>query len=159
MGWELEGMTAVVQGCGNVGGLLARFLHERGVRVVAMSDSSGGIYDPRGSTCQRSSPTRPSRSRSGLRRSHAGRNGSALLELPCDILAPCALENQIDGAERRKDSARMIAEGANGPVTPEADDMLFERGVMVLPDILANAGGVTVSYFEWVQDLQAYFLG
>ena len=157
LGWTLEGMTAVVQGFGNAGSLLARFLHDAGVRVLAVSDTSGAIYNPNGLDIPALQIAKAETGRV------AGFGGSTpigqaeLLEIECDILAPCALENQINHTNVDRVKARMIAEGANGPVTPEADAALHRRGVMMLPDILANAGGVTVSYFEWVQNLQGYY--
>ena len=157
LGWSLSGLTAVVQGFGNVGAPLARFLQESGVRVVAVSDSSGGIYNPRGLDIARVTRFK---AETGVVTGFPGTErvtNAELLELPCDILAPCALENQINRSNAERIKARMVAEGANGPVTPDADEVLHRRGIMVLPDILANAGGVTVSYFEWVQDLQSFF--
>jgi glutamate dehydrogenase (NAD(P)+) len=156
-GWDLGGLTAVVQGFGNVGAGLANCLHEVGTKVVAVSDSSGGIF--RGDGLDIALAIRYKRETGSL----AGFPGAEpvsnadLLELPCDILAPCALESQITRENAGRIRARMVAEGANGPTTTDADEILFRRGVMVLPDILANAGGVTVSYFEWVQDLQFFF--
>jgi len=157
LGWSLSGLTAVVQGFGNVGAPLARFLQESGVRVVAVSDSSGGIYNPRGLDVARVTRFKGETSMvTGFPGTERVTNAE-LLELPCDVLAPCALENQINRTNAERIKARMVAEGANGPVTPDADEVLHRRGIMVLPDILANAGGVTVSYFEWVQDLQSFF--
>jgi glutamate dehydrogenase/leucine dehydrogenase len=157
LGWTLEGLTAVVQGFGNCGSLLAGFLHEAGLRVLAVSDTSGAIYNPRGLDIP---AVRQFKARTGKVSGFAGSqpiDSAELLELECDILAPCALENQINHKNVDRVRARMIAEGANGPVTPEADAALYRRGVAMLPDILANAGGVTVSYFEWVQNLQGYY--
>ena len=155
--WGLSGLTAVVQGFGNVGAPLARFLQGAGVRVIAVGDSSGGILDPAGLDVAR---VQRFKAETGAVTGFPGAEritNRELLELPCDILAPAALENQINRTNAERVKARMIAEAANGPVTPEADEVLRQRGTLILPDILANAGGVTVSYFEWVQDLQSFF--
>jgi glutamate dehydrogenase (NAD(P)+) len=156
-GWQMRGLSVAIQGFGNVGGGLASSLYRSGAKVIAVSDSSGGIF--RGDGLDIPKAIRHKQETGSL----AGFPGSepigndALLELPCDVLAPCALENQVTIGNAERVRARMVAEGANGPLTPEADEILFKRGVPVLPDILANAGGVTVSYFEWVQDLQSFF--
>ncbi|MBI2942072.1 MAG: Glu/Leu/Phe/Val dehydrogenase [Chloroflexi bacterium] len=156
-GTALPGQTAVVQGFGNVGAPLATFLHELGVKVIAVSDSSGAIFNPRGIDIPRLSRYK-SETGSVARFMGTDPLGQAeLLELPCDWLIPAALENQITRANAPRVRARVVVEGANGPTTPEADAILTERGILVIPDILANAGGVTVSYFEWVQDLQSFF--
>ena len=149
--------TVAVQGYGNAGSIAARLLHERGFTVIAVSDSCGAITDPNGidpvAVAEHKAKTR----------SVAGFPGSAkitneeLLTIPCDLLVPAALENQITAANARDVRAKIIAEAANGPTTPDADAIFAERGITVIPDILANAGGVTVSYFEWVQSLQAHF--
>ncbi|GAC1359579.1 MAG: Glu/Leu/Phe/Val dehydrogenase [Ktedonobacteraceae bacterium] len=157
MDMQPENSTVVVQGFGNVGGIGAKLLQELGCKVVALSDISGGVYNPKGIDV----PTamRYSREHSGLR----GLSGSEavtnqqLLELPCDILVPAALENQLTKENAARVRARLVIEAANGPTTPEADQILNDKGIMIVPDILANAGGVTVSYFEWVQDLQDFF--
>jgi glutamate dehydrogenase (NAD(P)+) len=156
-GWNLADQRCVVQGFGNVGGVAARDLAERGARVMAVSDISGGVYDERGLDLddvrgwhdeKRSLEAYP-------RADHV--SNAELLELPCDILVLAALEDQVTGENAGRVEARMIAEGANGPTSIEADAILAERGIHVLPDILTNAGGVTVSYFEWVQDLGRLF--
>ena len=152
-----EGATAVVQGYGNVGAVAAYLLHDAGCRVIGVSDSRGGVYNPKGLD-----PRDVLRHKKETK-SVVGYPGAdtitneELLELPCDILVPAALEKQIteDNADRIK--AKLIVEGANGPTTPDADKILKGNGVFVVPDILANAGGVTVSYFEWVQGLQSFF--
>ena len=152
-----EGATAVVQGYGNVGAVAAYLLHDAGCRVIGVSDSRGGVYNPKGLD-----PRDVLRHKKETK-SVVGYPGAdtitneELLELPCDILIPAALEKQItkDNADRIK--AKLIVEGANGPTTPDADKILKGNGVFVVPDILANAGGVTVSYFEWVQGLQSFF--
>ncbi|GCE18379.1 Glu/Leu/Phe/Val family dehydrogenase [Dictyobacter kobayashii] len=157
LGMSPESSSVVIQGFGNVGGITARLLHEMGCKVVGLSDISGGIYNPLGIDI----PTamRFSREHGSLR----GMPGTEpvtnreLLELPCDILIPAALENQLTKDNADRVQARLVVEAANGPTTNEADRILNGNGVMIVPDILANAGGVTVSYFEWVQDLQHFF--
>ena len=154
LGLDLSRATAVVQGYGNAGSIAAVLLQELGVRVIAVSDSRGGAFNPKGID-----PARVL--------DHKGKTGTAatfpeadrisnqeLLELPCDILVPAALEGVITKENAPRIKARIMAEAANGPTTPEADPILFANNVFVIPDILANAGGVTVSYFEWVQNLE-----
>jgi glutamate dehydrogenase (NAD(P)+) len=154
---RLEGLTCAVQGFGNVGSLLARFLAENGATVVAVSDSSGGLYNPRGidvpAALAHKSETG---SLVGLRGAEAITNEELVL-LDCDVLAPCALEQVVTESNADAVKAKIVLEGANGPLTPTADEILEDRGVLILPDVLANAGGVVVSYFEWVQGLQEYF--
>ncbi|MFY9579310.1 MAG: Glu/Leu/Phe/Val dehydrogenase [Gaiellaceae bacterium] len=146
-----------VQGFGNVGSFLAKFLAEDGATVVAISDSVTGLYNPNGIDVQAAlAHKRETGSLTGFRGAEAITNEELLL-LDCDVLAPCALEQVITEANAAHVKAKIIVEGANGPVTPAADDILEDKGVMILPDILANAGGVVVSYFEWVQGLQEYF--
>ncbi len=146
-----------VQGFGNVGSYLAQFLAEDGATVVAVSDSVTGLYNPNGVDVQAGiAHKRETGSLTGFRGAEAITNDELLL-LDCDVLAPCALEQVITEANAAQVKAKIIVEGANGPVTPAADDILEDKGVLVLPDILANAGGVIVSYFEWVQGLQEYF--
>ena len=157
-GMSLKGATVAVQGFGNVGWNAARLLHqESGCKIVAVSDSSGGIYDPKGLDPLKVHEHK--KSADSVKDYLGAKNISneELLELECDVLVPAALENVItkDNASRIK--AKIVVEGANGPTTPEADMMLLKKGIMLVPDILANAGGVTVSYFEWVQDLQFLF--
>ena len=157
LGIKVEGGTAVVQGFGNVGGIAARMLVENGVRLIAVSDSQGGVYNQNGLDMNKlRSHKQESGSVAGLRGSESIYQNE-LLGLKCDILVPAALENTIcvDNADIVK--ASMIVEGANGPTTPEADIILNDNGKFVIPDILANAGGVVVSYFEWVQGLQSFF--
>jgi glutamate dehydrogenase (NAD(P)+) len=157
LGWELAEQRCVVQGFGNVGGIAAAELDAKGATVLAVSDVSGGIYDPGGLDVE------------ALRR-FAEQKGSLsdwtdgdritneeLLELPCDVLVLAAREDQVHADNAQRIQARLIAEGANGPTSLEADAILAERGIPVLPDVLTNAGGVTVSYFEWVQDLGRLF--
>ena len=156
-GRSLEGMRVVVQGFGNVGSYLAKFMAEDGARVVGLSDSGGGIHNSNGIDVDLAlAHKQETGALQGLKDTESLSNDDLLL-LDCDVLAPCALEQVItaDNADRIK--AKVVVEGANGPTTPAADEILDERGVMVLPDVLANAGGVVVSYFEWVQGLQEYF--
>ncbi len=156
-GLPWEGATVAVQGFGNVGSVAARLLQEAGCRVVAVSDVRGGIYADRGldivAVAQHAATTGSVVGFPGA----VPISNAELLELPVTILVPAALEGQITAANAGRIRARMIVEGANGPTTPEADAVLARNGVVVVPDILANAGGVVVSYFEWVQDLQAFF--
>ena len=157
LGVPLAEQRCAVQGFGNVGGIAAGELYEKGARVVAVSDVSGGVHDENGLDVTEL-------------RSYAEQNGSLagydkcervtneeLLELPCDVLVLAAREDQVTGENAGRVHARVIAEGANGPTSVEADAILADRGILVLPDVLTNAGGVTVSYFEWVQDLGRLF--
>ena len=158
MGLNLEGATVAVQGFGNVGSVTAKLFADAGAKVVAVSDSSEAIYDPKGlrdineiiETKRREGHLPPGHPGDRLAREE-------LLTLPVDILIPAARESQITVANASDIRAKMIVEGANGPVTCSADPILEEMGVTVIPDILANTGGVIVSYFEWVQDLQSFF--
>jgi glutamate dehydrogenase (NAD(P)+) len=157
LGLDLSRATAVIQGYGNAGAIAATLLDELGVRVIAVSDSRGGAFNPKG--------IEPVKAQE-----HKGKTGTVanfpeadrisneeLLEIPCDILVPAALEGVITKANAPRIRARILAEAANGPTTPEADPILFADNVFVIPDILANAGGVTVSYFEWVQNLEMLY--
>jgi glutamate dehydrogenase/leucine dehydrogenase len=157
LGMDLEKSTVAVQGYGNAGYYSALIIHRLGAKVIAVSDSRGGIHNTDGLD-----PARVNK--------HKEKNGSVvdypgadnitneeLLTLDCDIIIPAALENQITKHNVQKVQAKMIAEAANGPTTPSADDVLYEKGIFVIPDILCNAGGVTVSYFEWVQNIQSLF--
>ncbi len=157
LGVEMTHATAVIQGFGNAGSVAARLLAQEGVTIIAVSDSKGGIVNRKGLAVD---ALLAHKAKTGSVCAFSGArpvNSDALLELPCDILVPAALENQLTVANADHVHARIVAEAANGPTTPAADTILHRRGVMVLPDILANAGGVTVSYFEWVQDLQELF--
>ncbi len=155
-GKPLEGTRAAVQGFGNAGSVAARLLAERGVKIVAVSDSRGGIHNAAGLDLQAvREHKRETGSVVGLARADDITNDDLLI-VDCDILVPAALENQINAQNAPNIHAWLIAEAANGPTNPDADVILFDRGVVVIPDILANAGGVTVSYFEWVQALQAF---
>lgn len=153
---NLSQATAVVQGFGNVGSSAARFLDELGVRIIAVSDVSTAIHNPHGlSVSGLLEHVRQNRLLKGFPDGDELSNAE-MLELQCDILAPCAMQNQITEENADQIKCRLLAEGANGPTTLEADQVLNDKGVFILPDILANAGGVTVSYFEWVQDTQNY---
>jgi glutamate dehydrogenase (NAD(P)+) len=156
-GVRLDGMTAAVQGFGNVGHHLSRFLVEDGVKVIAVSDSSGGVHNPNGIDVQAAIAHKQETGSLGGMRGAESISNDDLLLLDCDLLAPCALEQVITEENADRVSARIVCEGANGPVTPAADEILEDKGVLILPDVLANAGGVVVSYFEWVQGLQEYF--
>jgi glutamate dehydrogenase (NAD(P)+) len=152
----IEGARVVVQGCGNVGGIAAQYFDRAGAKVIAISDSSGGIYNKKGLDISAILDCKKKYSCVITPEAKMGEEikNEELLELDCDFLIPSALENQITHKNVSKIKTKVIAEGANGPTTPEADQILFGRGIFVVPDILANAGGVTVSYFEWVQNLQ-----
>jgi glutamate dehydrogenase (NAD(P)+) len=157
LGKSLNGMTVAVQGFGNVGSYLARFMAEDGAKVIAISDSSGGLHNPNGIDVPAAIAHKQETGElSGMRGAEPITNDE-LLYLDVDLLAPCALEQVITAENADKVKAHLICEGANGPVTPGADAILEDKGVVVLPDVLANAGGVVVSYFEWVQGLQEYF--
>ena len=157
LGKPLQGMTVAIQGYGNAGSIAHDLLHARGAKVIAVSDSKGGVTSSRGLDPKVvQAYKKDAGSVVGL--PGADRIGNnELLELKVDILIPAALENQITEVNAPRIKPRIIAEAANGPTTPDADPILHENGVFLIPDILANAGGVTVSYFEWVQDLANYF--
>jgi glutamate dehydrogenase (NAD(P)+) len=155
----LQGARVSIQGYGNAGSIAARLFHKEGCKVVAVSDTRGGIYHEAGLD-----PAAVLR--------HKQEHGSVVgfphaqqvsvqevLEVPCEILIPAATEGVITAKNADRVQARIVSEAANGPTTPQADTILFDKGVSVIPDILANTGGVTVSYFEWVQDLQSFFWG
>jgi glutamate dehydrogenase (NAD(P)+) len=149
--------TAAIQGFGNAGSIAAELLHKVGMKVIAVSDSKGGIINPKGLDIPK---VVEHKNKTGSVARFGGSkpiSSSDVLDLDCDVLVPAALENQITLANAHQVKARIIAEAANGPTTPGADRVLFDKDVLVIPDILANAGGVTVSYFEWVQDLQELF--
>jgi glutamate dehydrogenase (NAD(P)+) len=157
IGRELTDSTIAIQGFGNVGSNAARLLHGAGARVVAVSDVSGAIYDPRGLDLPR---VLAYYRETGQLRGFPGTqllDNAALLRLEVDVLLPAAMEGQITRENAGEVQARVIVEGANGPTTPDADEILARRNVLLVPDILANAGGVVVSYFEWVQDRYGYF--
>jgi glutamate dehydrogenase/leucine dehydrogenase len=152
---SLEGATVAIQGFGNAGAIAAELFAAAGAKIVAVSDSRGGIHRPEGldtaAITELNAYKEKTRSVTGFEGARAVSNED-LLELPCDILIPAALENQIRGDNAERIQARLVVEAANGPTTPEADRILAGRGIPVLPDILANSGGVTVSYYEWVQN-------
>ena len=156
IGLDISKSRTVVQGFGNAGEVAARLMAESGSTVVGVSDSQGGIYASGGLDL---AAVRRHKERTGSVVGFAGADtvtNAELLVLDCDILIPAAMERQIDHHNAPRIKARLLAEAANGPTSPEADDILLDRGVFLVPDILANAGGVTVSYFEWVQALQAF---
>jgi glutamate dehydrogenase (NAD(P)+) len=157
LGIDLTKCTAVVQGFGNVGSIVVKELANIGVRVIGVSDRTGGFVDPKGLPVDKLLEVADkNHSLEGCPYGDKISN-EELLELDCDVLVPAALEMQITRANAGRLKCRILAEGANGPTTPEADAILRDKGVFVIPDILANAGGVVVSYFEWVQDLQNFF--
>ncbi len=157
LGMRLEGARVVVQGFGKVGSVVALLLHAIGCKIVAVSDVKGGIYNPQGLD-----PVRLTAHKRQTKTVSSYRDGDfvtneELLELPCDILVPAAVERVITERNADKVKAKLIVEAANGPITPEADIILRDKGAFIVPDILANAGGVIVSYFEWVQDISQFF--
>src|SRR5438046_973125 len=157
LGLDLEGARVVVQGFGNAGSFSAKLMAELGAKVIGVSDTTGGIFSAKGLDPNKIDAfKRETGSVQGFPGSEKISN-SQLLELDCDVLIPAAIENQIGEHNAPNIKAKIVAEAANGPTSPEADRILFERGVFLIPDILCNAGGVTVSYFEWVQDLQNLF--
>src|SRR5688500_9560937 len=156
-GESLEGARVAIQGYGNAGSIAATLLHEKGSSIVAVSDSTGGIHNGAGLDPAKVSAWKQEHGTVvGFPGSDEVTN-QEILEVDCDILVPAALENQITRHNAPRIKARVIAEAANGPTTPDADEILHDRGVFLIPDILCNAGGVTVSYFEWVQDMQSFF--
>ncbi len=158
LGWEPQQCSVAIQGFGNVGSVSADLLQGQGFKVVAVSDVYGGIYNPDGLDIPAVLAHHAATGRvGGFAGAREEISNSALLELPVTILIPAALENQFTMQNAARIQAKLVVEAANGPTTPEADDIFHQRGIVVVPDILANAGGVTVSYFEWVQDLQSFF--
>ena len=158
LGMDLKGARVVVQGFGNVGSVAAKILEAEGARVVGVSDAVGGIYNENGLPIAELIARYYGRD-GGIREYKDAQQvtNEELLELDCDILIPAAIAAQIDGGNADRIKAKLVVEGANGPCTPDADRVLSDRGVFVVPDVVANAGGVIVSYFEWVQDLQNFF--
>jgi glutamate dehydrogenase (NAD(P)+) len=157
LGRSIDEVSVAIQGYGKVGGFAAQLLHDAGCRVVAVSDVEGGLYNERGLDPEAINRHKnEAASVQGYPRADAISN-EELLEVPCDVLIPAAIEGVITVKNAEAVRAKVLCEAANGPVTFEADKILNDRGVFVVPDILANSGGVTVSYFEWVQDIQAYF--
>jgi len=156
-GMDPKDVKVVVQGYGNAGSIAAILMHEQGSTIVAANDTGGGIYNPKGfDPNEVLRHKQETGSVAGFPDTDSVTN-EELLELECDVLVPAALENAITGKNADRIKAKIITEAANGPTAPEADRILESKGVLVIPDILANAGGVTVSYFEWVQDIQAFF--
>lgn len=156
IGKELQGARVVIQGFGNAGSYLAKFMHDAGAKVVAVSDVYGGVYDPNGLDINYLLDRRDSFGTFSKLFNNTISN-KALLELDCDILVPAAISNQITEENAANIKASIVVEAANGPTTLEATKILTERGILLVPDILASAGGVTVSYFEWVQNNQGYY--
>jgi len=156
---DLKSLKIVIQGFGNVGGNIAKILYEEGAKVIAVSDISGGLFDEKGLDIEELLEWRD---QNGLLKDFYEKDyffisNKELLEIECDVLIPASIENQIIESNANDLKCKVILEGANGPTTPEADEILKRREIIVIPDILANAGGVCVSYFEYVQDLQSYF--
>jgi glutamate dehydrogenase (NAD(P)+) len=157
LGQQLRGKTIVVQGFGNVGGVAARMLWNDGCVIAGVSDFTGAVWNPKGiDVRQLEAHVAESGSVAGFPDAESLTNAQ-ILEQPCDVLIPAAVGSQLHAGNADRIKAGIVAEGANGPTTPEADRILRDRGVTVIPDVLANAGGVVVSYFEWVQGLQYYF--
>jgi glutamate dehydrogenase (NAD(P)+) len=159
LGMSLKGVRVSLQGFGNAGSVAARLFYNEGCKIVALSDTQGGIYNEDG--LEPAAVLRHKQERGsviGFPRSQS-LSIAEVLEVPCDVLIPAATEGVITAANAPRVQARIVTEAANGPTTPEADEILFNKGCLIVPDILANAGGVTVSYFEWVQDLQSFFWG
>ena len=155
---DVKGATYAVQGFGNVGFYTAYYAHKDGAKIVAFSNSHVAIYNENGIDMEAVIKDFEANGRITENKGY-GKDitNNELLELEVDVLAPCALENQITSENADRIKAKVITEGANGPTTPEADEILFKKGIIVIPDILANSGGVVVSYFEWVQNLQSYY--
>jgi glutamate dehydrogenase (NAD(P)+) len=156
-GWKKESTRVIVQGFGNVGSQAARLMHESGYKIIGVADISGGVFNTTGINIPRLlGYVEKNKTLQGF---DGGESigTQEILEQECDLLLPAATESVITSKNAHKVKAKLLVEGANSPTTPPADDILFDRGVFVIPDILANAGGVTVSYFEWVQDREGYF--
>jgi glutamate dehydrogenase/leucine dehydrogenase len=154
---KMKGARGAVQGFGNAGSIAARLLHEDGAKIIAVSDTNGGAFNPKGLDPVAALKHKEKTGSVTALKGTKPITNEDLLKLDCEILVPAALENQITLDNAHEIKARIVAEAANGPVTPGADRILFENGVFDIPDILANAGGVTVSYFEWVQDQYGFF--
>ncbi len=155
LGIPIEGAKVVIQGCGNVGGIAAMHFNRLGAKVIAISDSQKGLHNDNGLDVKKALEYKAKYQCFVCeKKDETEINNQELLELKCDVLVPAAIENQIMEKNAPRVKAKIIAEGANGPTTPKADEILNDKGVFIVPDILANAGGVTVSYFEWVQNLQ-----
>ncbi|GHO65829.1 glutamate dehydrogenase [Ktedonobacter sp. SOSP1-85] len=159
LGMPLKGARVSIQGFGNAGAIAARLFHNEGCKVVAVCDSRGGIYNEDG--LDPAAVLRHKQEHGSVASYSLGQvvTPEETLEVPCDVLIPAAIEGVIHAQNAGRIQAQIITEAANGPTTPEADAILFQKGILLVPDILANAGGVTVSYFEWVQDIQSFFWG
>ncbi len=156
-GMKREDTGVIIQGFGNVGSMATRFLYESGYRIIGVSDIGGGVFNPLGINVSKlMNHFQEARTVAGFPDAEPI-SGQEILEQPCDILLPAAIENQVTSQNAERIKARIICEGANGPTTAQADDILYDKKIFIVPDILANAGGVTVSYFEWAQDRQGYF--
>lgn len=156
LGLELRGARIAVQGFGNVGSVAAELFAEAGAKIVAVQDHTGTIVNSKGLDLKELVPLSRTEGVVGFKGGDVVHN-EAFWEIPCDILIPAALEGQLTAERAQKTTAKLVLEGANGPTVPSADDILAERGVLVVPDVICNAGGVTVSYFEWVQDFSSFF--
>ncbi len=157
LGYNMEDVRVVVQGFGNAGSVAAKLIHDMGAKVIATNDSSASIYNPEGINPYELAEYKYE---TGKVKKFPGTEvitHEEMLSMECELLIPAAMENQITGDNAGDINAKIISEAANGPTTPEADKILFEQGILTIPDILANAGGVTVSYFEWVQNLMNYY--
>jgi glutamate dehydrogenase (NAD(P)+) len=153
----IEAATVAVQGFGNVGSIAARTAYEMGMTVIAVTDVTGGVYNPKGIDIPALiTHLNNTRSVTGFPEADSISNAE-LLALEVDVLIPAALENQITSLNANQVKCKVLAEGANGPTTPDADDIINNNGIFIIPDILCNGGGVVVSYLEWVQDLQSFF--
>lgn len=157
LGLDFQGLTAAIQGFGNVGSITAKLLHENGVKVIAITDAKGGAYDPNGLNIDELLKYHKQNKTVKGFAEKENMNTKELFNLDSDILVPAALENQVTAETAPLIKAKILAEAANGPTTPEGDRILDEKGVFIIPDILCNAGGVTVSYFEWVQNTMHYY--
>ena len=155
-GIEIKGARVVVQGFGNAGSFLSKFMHDAGAKVIGISDAYGALYDPNGLDIDYLLDRRDSFGTVTKLFNNTISN-KELLELECDILVPAAIENQITEENAHNIRAKIVVEAANGPTTLEATKILTDRGILLVPDVLASAGGVTVSYFEWVQNNQGYY--
>lgn len=157
IGLDLTKATVAIQGFGNAGSVAARLLHELGCKIVAVNDSQGGAYNPDGLDPEAVNEYKKKNKTVKGFPGSKDISGAELLELDVDILVPAALENVITSSNAANIKAKIVGEAANGPTTPEADEILYKKGILVIPDILCNAGGVTVSYFEWVQNLMNFY--
>lgn len=156
-GINIKGARVVIQGCGNAGSIAARIMHDMGAKIIAINDSRSGIYNHNGVDPYEVIEHKRKTGKVAGFPGTSEISNAQLLALECDVLIPAAIENQITEKNVANVKAKIVAEAANGPTTPEADKILYKRNILVLPDILASAGGVTVSYFEWVQNLQNYY--